>query len=99
MAVMHDRYGDAPDIESKPEWEEMSVLQRGWTGLLAEHAKVSEEAAFEAVYDSLRSKFAEGNRPRTLSKEEAVEIVRGAFRILALGRRSPTSWLYAKTTN
>ena len=99
MAVMHEKYGDVPDIESKPEWEEMRALQKGWTTLLAKTAKVDEDAAFEAVYETLQSKFAEKDRPRSLSKNEAVEIVRSAFRLLTFGRTSSPFWLRPKTTN
>ena len=78
MALMYERYGDAHDIEDKPEWEEVQQLQRGWLEHLRDQTGSDPEALFDTIQLAITDVLGITDNAVTLDLETAETIVRKA---------------------
>lgn len=75
MRVLHGKYGDDPDIESKPEWHEMLQLQTAWMALVSDYTGATENDIFDVFQEVLPA--VRGNRAFTpMGEGEAVLVLR-----------------------
>jgi len=91
MADLHDKYGQATDIETKPEWAVMQRTQEQLLLELRESTGTPEDILFENMQRALLSVL--GHEETTLSQIDATQVVAETVRLsvheeLAMARAS-----------
>jgi hypothetical protein len=76
MGAMYEKYGDALDIEEKPEWPEMCRLQQEWVDTLAATLGSDPDVLFDKATVAMSTVLDESESPTALTREQADEIVR-----------------------
>ena len=79
MAELNHKYGEAIDIETKPEWGLMQRTQERLLREFHESTGTSEDILFENIQRALVTVLGTGET--TLSQEDAVEVVAETVRL------------------
>lgn len=79
MAEMNARYGEAADIETKPEWAVMQRTQEQLLRELHESTGTAEDILFENIQRALVNVL--GLQETTLSRDDAAEVVAETVRL------------------
>jgi hypothetical protein len=83
MADMYAKYGTPPDIEDKPEWQDLQLAQEALLEELHKLTGTPEEVLFESVQQAMFQVMGI-DEETTLSREQAQEIISKAVEIALL---------------